>query len=169
MTDTNDTPKSLNTPIRVKITGRFDLGYLVQDKHHAQGQLRAPEMTGETLEHHIKGQEHLLFGKEIDAFLLIKRKEGFTISQKSPVQRQQQAQLAQDRQQAVELSQTGQRVQVTLAQKTSWGFICQEIDGHLQGGLKLSADQLDSLDVGQSIELEIDNKNELNVVFKLPT
>ena len=120
---------------RAIILGKFDLGYLLKLEGGEPAQLRVIEMKGEELDCHLRSQEFTLVGKSIDVYILHQGPMGVLVSQYSKMERgerKKQGKLKDDEQL---LLKVGESYRFVVIQKTSWGVICQRVNGYAEGAI----------------------------------
>ena len=144
-------------PTKVVVSGKFDLGYLVTFDGDKTGQLRAVEMQGNVLDLHVSGNEHELFGKELSLYLVLSNEHGALFSQFSETERNEKERIDELKQLAIKNCELGEIYKVTIEANYSWGYICEEIGGHLHGSILKPSQELE---VGSTVTVKIISKSE---------
>lgn len=154
------------TPITVKIKGKFDLGYIVTLSDGTEAQLRMPEQKGRLFDYHLDGNEELLYGESIEVYLIYRDEKYCAVSQYSPSERQNRERIKELKKLALQNCQPGQTYNVQVKSDYDWGYVSEEVNGYLQGAiLKPCA----LLSIGQLVSVKIVEKRLRNVLFELST
>jgi len=122
--------------VTANILCKFDLGYLLKLEDGTAGQLRVIEMKGEALEHHLKSIEENLYGTQLQVYIIHRSPDGVLLSQFSPEERLEREALRTLEQQAKENCKIGQIYEMQITREMAWGYICRQIDGHLEAAVK---------------------------------
>ncbi len=141
--------------IKVKIVGKFDLGYLLKLEDSRDGQLRVTEMQkGKCLDLHMKGCEDQIYGETIEAYIVTEFEKGVLLSQFTKSERDIRDHKTKQRRIAGESCRISEKYDVEIIEELDWGFIFQEIDGFLEHAL-LKENLSSPLMIGDKVAVEV--------------
>ncbi len=143
--------------VKVIVKEKFDLGYIGSFDGDQSGQLRALEMKGDVLEHHVHGTEDLLYGVELELYPLSSRKNITIFSQFSEAERNEKEQIAQLRKTAFKNCILGKVYKMVVTTDYEWGYLCEERQGYLHGAIKKPAEKLD---IGSKVTVKVVSKTQ---------
>ena len=133
----------MESPISAQIAGRFDLGFILKCSDGRTGELRVPEMSPITRElDSDSARSHI--GKVLQVYTILQNHTGSLFSEFSAAERNQRdhrRKQIRDTQRDVIIGTT---CNVLITRKLTWGCLCRESDGLLEGVIPAPSTVLDN-------------------------
>jgi hypothetical protein len=123
-------------PIHALITGRFELGFIVELPNGQSGQLRVPEMSRSTAEWDRSTDQKAGIGSTVAVYVVRQNDGDNFFSEFTAEERSERDKRREDWIKALNEATVGQTLEVRVERKLEWGCICrQQAEPFLEGVL----------------------------------
>ena len=127
------------TPFVGKIKRRFDLGFILELPFGAEGQLRVPFMSKDSLRIYDEPDKNACVDTELTVYVIAESDRDCLLTEYSPNERNRRKSFVLD-------TKAGDRLSVVVKNKTSWGCICKDADNLLTGTI-LASDMIEKYEI----------------------